>query len=155
MRTALAAALLTAAALAACGDDDGTDKQPVVTTTVTEPEQAPTSGRDRDKSGLPTGTVVKGLRVPWELVFLPGGGALVTERPGTVRRLDKKLKLKKEPVARIKVEAVGEGGLLGMTLDPGFKRNHLLYLYRTTSSGNEVVRYRFTGGKLANPLTIV
>src|SRR3954452_23821703 len=155
MRTALAAALLTAAALSACGGDDGNDKQPVVTTTVTEPEQAPTSGRERDKSGLPTGTVVKGLDVPWEIVFLPGGGALVTERPGTVRRLDKNLELRKEPVARIKVQAEGEGGLLGMALDPGFKRNRYLYLYRTTARGNEVVRYRYSGARLTDPVTFV
>ena len=151
----LLALLATASTLTACGSGDDGDNQPVVTTTVTEPEQAPTSGREQDKSSLPTGTVVKGLNVPWELAFLPGGGALVTERPGTVRRLDKNLKLKKEPVARIKVQAEGEGGLLGMTLDPGFKRNHLLYLYRTTSSGNEVVRYRYRGGKLTDALTIV
>src|SRR4051794_33789701 len=137
------------AALPACGGDD--DNAPVVTKTVTQPEQPPASGRKQDKSSLPTGTVVKGLDVPWELVFLPGGGALVTERPGTVRRLDRNLKPKPEPVARIMVRAEGEGGLLGMALDPRFKRNHLLYLYRTTASGNEVVRYRYAQGRFTDP----
>src|SRR3954452_19127561 len=155
MRKALLLAALAAAtaALPACGGDD--DNAPVVTKTVTQPEQPPASGRQQDKSSLPTGTVVKGLDVPWELVFLPGGGALVTERPGTVRRLDRNLKPKLEPVARIMVRAEGEGGLLGMALDPRFKRNHLLYLYRTTASGNEVVRYRYAQGRFTDPQTIV
>src|SRR4051794_33733764 len=155
MRKALLLAALAAATatLPACGGDD--NSAPVVTKTVTQPEQPPTSGRKQDKSSLPTGTVVRGLDVPWELVFLPDGGALVTERSGTVRRLDRNLKLKPEPVAQIKVQAEGEGGLLGMTIDPRFKRNHLLYLYRTTASGNEVVRYRYAGGKLTDPQTIV
>ncbi len=118
------------------------------------PSRPPPAGR-RAPSRLRSGTVVKGLTIPWELVFLPDGGALVTERPGRVRRLDSKLRLKREPVARVKVRAAGEGGLLGMALDPGFKRNRYLYLYRTTATGNEVVRYRFKSGKLTSPVTIV
>ena len=44
--------------------------------------------------------------------------------------------------------AVGEGGLLGLAVDPEFERNSFVYLYRTTDSGNEVLRYRFEGDRL-------
>ena len=46
------------------------------------------------------------------------------------------------------VAAIGEGGLLGLAVDPDFERNSFVYLYRTTDSGNEVLRYRFEGGRL-------
>jgi glucose/arabinose dehydrogenase len=51
-------------------------------------------------------------------------------------------------VARIRVADDGEGGLLGLALDPGFARNRRVYVYRTTASGNQVVRYRFSGNRL-------
>ena len=153
---ALLALLAATVSLAACGGDDGGGgDQAAVTTTVTERQEPPTTGRETRKSSLPTGTVVKGLNVPWELAFLPGGGALVTERPGTVRRLDRNLKLRGEPVARIEVDDSGEGGLLGMAIDPRFRRNHYVYIYRTTDSGNEVVRYVLSGGRFTEPVTIV
>jgi len=93
-------------------------------------------------------TVASGLQAPWEIAFLPNGSALVTERAGRVRLLSPRLELRAEPVAEVDVEAVGEGGLLGLAVDPRFERNRFVYLYRTTGSGNEVLRYRFEDGKL-------
>ena len=64
-------------------------------------------------------TVVNGLEVPWGIAFLPGGDALVTERPGRLR-LVRALAARKasestrpEVVAEIAVDATEEGGLLG------------------------------------------
>ena len=93
-------------------------------------------------------TVTTGLEAPWELAFLPDGRALLTERPGRVRLLSKDLKLRDEPVAEVDVAAIGESGLLGMAVDPEFERNSFVYLYRTTDSGNEVLRYRFEDDRL-------
>src|SRR4051812_21615536 len=156
MRRSLAI-IAAATALSACGGGGsgpaGTSAAPKTTgATTAEP---PTSGRQSGPARLPTGTVVRNLVVPWELVFLPDGSALVTERPGIVRRLDKNLKLQRAPVARIKVQAVEESGLLGMALDPGFHGNRFVYVFRTTASGNEVVRYRFSGGRFTKPVTTV
>jgi glucose/arabinose dehydrogenase len=93
-------------------------------------------------------TVATGLRVPWEIAFLPDGRALITERPGTVRLLSPQLKLRSEPVARVAVDAVDESGLLGLAVDPEFDGNRFVYLYRTTGGGNELVRYRLDGSRL-------
>ena len=79
-----------------------------------------------------------GLEVPWEIAFLPDGRALVTERPGRVRLLSADLELQDEPAAELDVNAVGEGGLLGLAVDPQFRRNRFVYVYRTTDSQNEV-----------------
>jgi glucose/arabinose dehydrogenase len=100
-------------------------------------------------------TVATGLEVPWEMVFLPDGSALVTERPGRVRRLSPEGELDPEPVAEIPVAATGEGGLLGMALDPEFERNSFVYLYRTTATGNEVVRYSYDGDTMREDAVIV
>ena len=142
--------LVAAAAIAGCGgDDDPSDSTsaetaPPATTTTQEP---PSSGRDDDvPRELPTGTIATGLDIPWELVFLPDGTALVTERTGKVRRLNRNLKLEKQPVARIEVDDAGEGGLLGMAIDPDFESNNFVYIYRTTGDGNEVLRYTYDGG---------
>lgn len=72
-------------------------------------------------------TVATGLAIPWEIAFLPDRRALVTERPGAVRLLSARGKLQKAPVARIPVTLQGEGGLLGLAVDPAFARNHFVY----------------------------
>jgi len=91
-------------------------------------------------------TVASNLEVPWEIAFMPDGRALVTERPGRVRLLSRGGALRRAPVARVRVSADGEGGLLGLALDPQFGRgNRFVYLYYTTSSGMVLARHRFTG----------
>jgi len=91
--------------------------------------------------------VAEGLTVPWEVLFLPDGELLVTERPGRVVRL---------PSGRLyevdEVTSTGEGGLLGAALHPDFARNNWVYLYQTTEDGlglkNKVVRYVLTDESL-------
>ena len=100
-------------------------------------------------------TVAGGLEVPWDLAFLPDGRALVTERPGRVRLLSETGRLQRRPVAEVEVEDAGEGGLLGVVVDPDFERNRFVYLYRTTSGGNEVVRYRMSGDRLEEDAVVV
>jgi aldose sugar dehydrogenase len=70
-------------------------------------------------------TVATGLRVPWEIAFLPGGDSLITERPGRVRLLTAQRSLR--TVTSIPgVVTGGENGLLGLALDPDFARNRLV-----------------------------
>lgn len=138
---------VAALALAGCNGNDqgeGADR------TAAPPPPAETEERTTEATGGQprTATVVTGLEAPWELAFLPDGRALVTERAGRVRLLSKELKLHDGPAAEVDVSAVGESGLLGLAVDPRFERNSFVYLYRTTDSGNEVLRYRFEGGRL-------
>jgi glucose/arabinose dehydrogenase len=113
------------------------------------PLHAASSGRVRVR------TVARGLEIPWDIASLPGGGALVTERPGRVRLLDRAGHLQPKPVARVAVSMVGEGGLLGLALDPRFARNHLVYLYLTTAPGMRLERWRWTGTRLVREATLV
>jgi glucose/arabinose dehydrogenase len=143
-------ALITAVlALAGCGGDGEDEKaatQPPATTAT--PDEAA-----RNPGGPKVETVATGLEIPWEIGFLPDGRALITERPGRVQMLAPDGKLR--AVASVDVAAEGEGGLLGLAVDPDFERNSFVYLYRTTERGNEVARYRLDGSRLREQAVVV
>lgn len=84
--------------------------------------------------------VATDLRVPWEVVALPDGDLLVTERSGILRRIGRR----PAEVVVPGVTEIGEGGLMGLALHPRFAENGLLYLCFTARRGleNRVVRYR-------------
>lgn len=73
-------------------------------------------------------TVASGLQHPWGLAFLPDGRMLVTERAGTLRVVTMKGELSPPLDGVPRVVAQGQGGLLGITLDPGFAKNRYVYL---------------------------
>jgi glucose/arabinose dehydrogenase len=100
-------------------------------------------------------TVATGLEIPWEIAFLPNRSALVTERPGRVRLLGRDGRLRKRPVARVATSAFGEGGLLGLAVDPSFRRNRFVYLYYTTFDGMRLERWRYEGGRLHRQRSLV
>lgn len=96
-----------------------------------------------------TTIIAQNLDTPWELVFLPDTGMLVTERPGRVRYMNPSGNLESEPVTEIdEVREIGEGGLLGMALHPDFEDNGYVYLYYTYSGQgnntlNRVIRMKY------------
>lgn len=96
------------------------------------------------------------LSIPWDVVFLPTGEMLVTERNGYLLVFRNGLE---ERIRISGVEYTGEGGLLGMALHPDFSVNNYLYLYHTSESENRlinrVVRYEFSESNLSNPEEIL
>src|SRR5881628_1219128 len=78
-------------------------------------------------------TVASHLSIPWSIAFAEDGRIFFTERTGTVRVIDKNGILLAEPAATINVARAGEGGLLGIALDPDFGKNHYVYIYYTYS----------------------
>ena len=108
-----------------------------------------------DASGLKVETVATGLEIPWEIAFMPDGRALVTERPGRVRLLDADGKLQADPVAEVDVSEQGEGGLLGLALDPQFRDNRLVYLYFTTPTAMKLERWRFADDALTREADLI
>lgn len=73
-------------------------------------------------------TVASGLREPYAIAFPPGGGALVTEKRGTLRVVENGV-LRPEPVAGLPaVDSGGQGGLFDVVLHPDFARNGWIYL---------------------------
>ena len=139
-------AVLALALLSGCGGDA---EEPPPTRAEPPPATAPATERERPAEPR-VETVAEGLEIPWEIAFLPDGRALVAERPGRVRLLDPGRTL-----AEVEVAHIGEGGLLGLAVDPEFEDNRLVYLYRTVSGGNEVARYRLEGRRLVEEQVIV
>jgi glucose/arabinose dehydrogenase len=112
---------------------------------------------DTSRCGRPVQvrTVASGLEIPWDIAFMPDGSALVTERPGRVRLLDREGRLQKAPVAEITVSKQGEGGLLGVAVDPKFAANRLVYIFYTGRDGMRLERWHWTGTRLVREATLV
>ncbi|WP_374114701.1 PQQ-dependent sugar dehydrogenase [Streptomyces cellostaticus] len=95
-------------------------------------------------------TVTEGLRTPWGLAPLPGGGLLVSSRDdGTITRVDERTGRRTELGTVSGVAPEGEGGLLGIALSPGFASDHMIYAYFTSVSDNRIVRLLYDAGKPA------
>ena len=88
--------------------------------------------------------IAENLTIPWEIVFLPDGELLITERPGNVLLLKQGVTIPLEGIRH-----VGEGGLLGAALHPRFAANNQVYFYQTTETDagitNRIVRYTLVG----------
>jgi glucose/arabinose dehydrogenase len=111
-------------------------------------------------SGVQVAERLEGFDRPWEVRFLPDGTPLVTERPGTLAvGVDGQRRL----VATVPgVVAAGEGGLMGLALDPRFEQNRRIYACFAAGSGGRVqdvrvVRFRLAEGldALGDPTPIV
>lgn len=80
-------------------------------------------------------TVASGLDQPWEVVRTPAGRTFVTERRGTLYEVvGSDLRVRRT----FDVVQQGEGGLLGLAVEPGGSR---LYAYLTTATDSRVVRF--------------
>jgi aldose sugar dehydrogenase len=134
--------------MSACnGNDNAAVETPAVSPTPRGSEEETRQTEEREIS-LEAAPVATGLEIPWELVFLPDGDMLFTERPGRVRLIEGG-QLRDEPVLTVPdVVHDGEGGLLGMALHPEYEENGYIYLYYTTGQDNRVVRYRYQDGAM-------
>jgi glucose/arabinose dehydrogenase len=95
---------------------------------------------------LVVSTVLSGLHRPWDLAFTPGGGMLFTERAGPI-----KFRIAANGVVRqlgipFDVVAQGEGGMMGIAVDPSFGTNRRVYgCFLSNRSGSldvRIVRWR-------------
>ncbi len=110
------------------------------TTTSTATTVAPLPGR-------PTLTVtnaVTGLGRPWDLGFTPDGTMLITEKAGPIVAIVGGTRRVLASPADVAVS--GEGGMLGLAIDPAFASNKRIYVcFRSNAGGTPDVRVvRFT-----------
>ncbi|MDV6288302.1 PQQ-dependent sugar dehydrogenase [Streptomyces vinaceusdrappus] len=160
--TAAAALLLTAGCSSDGGQPSGAEGSPSPSSTAA---QSP-SGSAAEQTPPAKGsvkvvrTVATGLKSPWGLAPLPGGGLLVSSRDeATITRVDEKTGEKTELGEVPGVAASGEGGLLGIALSPDYASDHMVYAYFTSASDNRIVRMRYdekkpSGEQLGEPDTV-
>ncbi len=82
--------------------------------------------------------LVENLDTPWGIDFLPSGVMLFTERPGSLSAFEGG---RRRRLGKLSVIEEGEGGLLGVAVDPDFERNAWIYLYYTRPDANRVSRF--------------
>lgn len=111
-----------------------------------------------EKSELTIDTIVEGVEIPWSIAFAPDGRIFFTERVGRLRVVEDGTLLP-TPFATPEVSAIGEGGLLGVALDPQFEENGLVYVYHTYREGrrifNRIIRFKDSGNKGVDQSTII
>lgn len=71
-------------------------------------------------------TIASGLSSAWGMTFLPDGDMLITDRNGSIYRVDRD-KQKEKVTGGPEVLAEGQGGLLDVELHPKFAQNQLIY----------------------------
>ncbi|MBU1822586.1 MAG: PQQ-dependent sugar dehydrogenase [Bacteroidetes bacterium] len=117
---------------------------PVETKTANSPEYNPAFPNQTRAAGIKTSTpyeakvLAEGLKSPWGIASLPDGRLLVTEKAGNLRIVTQDGKMS-EPITGLpEVHHKGQGGLLGITLDPKFKSNRMVYwaFSEPTDEGN-------------------
>ena len=91
---------------------------------------------------------------PWGIVALPDGRLLVTEKEGTMRIVAATGTISEKITGLPDVNDAGQGGLLGVTIDPDFANNRMLY-WTFSEKTNEGNLTAVAKGRLASDETIV
>ncbi|MFW2387945.1 MAG: PQQ-dependent sugar dehydrogenase, partial [Polyangiales bacterium] len=84
---------------------------------------------------------VTGLNKPWDVAWLPNGPVLVTERTGRLSVYVHGVDEEPFVIAPDDVVVAGEGGMMGLEVDPSFSSNGYVYVCTTSNaSGSNDVR---------------
>ncbi|MCP3027424.1 sorbosone dehydrogenase family protein [Halobacillus sp. A5] len=93
--------------------------------------------------------VASGLESPWDIEE-DDGLIYISEREGTIARVSSDNQIQRQSLSTDKeITQIGEGGLLGLKLDPDFENNQTAFAYHTYEEegeiNNRVVQIRYDG----------
>lgn len=114
------------------------------------PSPVSESARPQKFSSAAVTQTVGGFSRPWDLRLLPDGTPLVSERPGQVSVIVDGSRRVVDTVQD--VVAAGEGGLMGLALDPKFATNRRIYVCHASGSAGRVTDVRVVRFRLAKSL---
>jgi glucose/arabinose dehydrogenase len=141
-KTPIAASLWALIALTACGQKTVDTKTtpvtaggelPPVETKAPNSDYKPAFAGQTRVAGVKTTTpyeakvLTDALQSPWGVTSLPDGRLLVTEKGGTMRIVTPAGQVGTPITGLPKVNANGQGGLLGVRVDPDFRSNRMVY----------------------------
>ncbi|WP_346945100.1 PQQ-dependent sugar dehydrogenase [Clostridium sp.] len=83
--------------------------------------------------------IAENLYVPWAIDISDNGKLYFTERSGAIRMI-KDGKLHPQPLITFPTPFVsqGEGGLMGIALDPNYLQNHYMYVVHSYAESNQI-----------------
>lgn len=92
----------------------------------------------KTKTPLDIKILAEGLKRPWGIAILPDGRLLITEKAGTMKIATTSGKVSEAITGIPEVNSGGQGGLLGLTIDPDFSKNRVVYwtYSEKTADGN-------------------
>lgn len=134
---------------------------PPVETTNANTEYPPAFEGQTRIAGVTTSTAYAGtmlteaLGAPWGITALPDGRVLIAENEGYMVIVDPATAQVGDPITGIpEVDARGQGGLLGLTIDPDFTSNRMVYwvFSEKVSGGNHTAVAK---GRLADDETSI
>jgi len=115
--------------------------------------------------GVRQETVVDDADTPVAMAFTPDGRLFFGElHTGQVRIVDREGRLQREPFLTLAVSGQPQAGLLGIAIDPEFRRNHYVYvLYTASRDGhpgglngpNRLIRATEAKGRGMEPVVLV
>ncbi|MFN2457499.1 MAG: PQQ-dependent sugar dehydrogenase [Chitinophagaceae bacterium] len=137
--------LLLASFSSACGENNPQQQQNNIQTVESPEKNAPSFKVD---------TLLTGLQNPWGMAFLPDNRILITEREGQIL-IVKDGVLQGQRVQGVpQVYAMGQGGLMDITLHPDYRKNGWIY-FSYSKPGNSgatttVARAKLNGNRFTN-----
>ncbi|SOD99253.1 PQQ-dependent sugar dehydrogenase [Spirosoma fluviale] len=84
-------------------------------------------GGVRTSTGFQSRVVTSSLTSPWGIAALPDGRLLVSEKAGTMRIVNSTGQVSTPITGLPRVNPAGQGGLLGLRVDPSFATNRMVY----------------------------
>jgi glucose/arabinose dehydrogenase len=104
-------------------------------------------------------TLLKGLNIPWEILWGKDDHIWMTERKGKISKIDPETGKVVFSTSIAEVVNNNEGGLLGMVQHPGFLTNGLFYVvydyYSNDNYREKMVQMKFENGAITPVKTII
>ncbi len=151
---------MTGAGRNVCAEFSASTSGPSAAVVAAAKDLAPITFATTDGIRLRVELVADGLVEPTDVAFAPDGRIFVAERGGRIRLVRDGVLQPAAAATLVDVTTVGEGGLLGLAVDPEFQRNRFIYAVHTTPAGADaaafrVVRFRETHDTLVEPIVLL
>jgi glucose/arabinose dehydrogenase len=109
--------------------------------------------------GVPSSitTISTGWTIPWGIAWMPDGQTAIATERDSFKVFKVTLAGARTQVGTVpnSVTTDGEGGLLGVAVDPNWNTNHYVYFMHTASEGNRIARMTYNGTTLTGYTALV